>query len=45
MTAAPGQPIDFGALITPQQLPTVYNLSGAPVFASRRFQTSAGQYA
>ena len=34
VTAAPGQPIDFGVLITPQQLPTVYNTSGAPVFAS-----------
>ena len=34
VTAAPGEPIDFGVLITPQQLPTVYNMSGAPVFAS-----------
>ena len=34
LTAAPGQPLDFGALITPEQLPTVYSTSGAPVFAT-----------
>jgi hypothetical protein len=33
-TAAPGEPIQFGASITPQQLPTVYTIGGAPVFAS-----------
>jgi hypothetical protein len=34
LTAAPGQRIPFGTLITPQQLPTVYTIAGAPVFAS-----------
>jgi carboxypeptidase family protein/TonB-dependent receptor-like protein len=34
VTAAPGQPIDFGVLVQPNQLPAVYNTSGAPVFAS-----------
>jgi hypothetical protein len=34
LTAAPGQPITFGTTITPQQLPTVYSISGAPIFAS-----------
>ena len=34
LTAAPGQPIDFGMAITPQQLPTVYTIGGSPVFAS-----------
>ncbi|HUE22180.1 MAG TPA: TonB-dependent receptor [Bryobacteraceae bacterium] len=34
VTAAPGQPISFGAAITPQELPTVYTIGGAPVFAS-----------
>jgi len=33
-TAAPGEPIPFGATIAPQQLPTVYTIAGAPVFAS-----------
>jgi hypothetical protein len=33
-TAAPEQPIPFGMTITPQQLPTVYTIGGAPVFAS-----------
>jgi hypothetical protein len=34
LTAAPGQPIQFGMTITPQQLPTVYTTSGEPVFAT-----------
>jgi hypothetical protein len=34
VTALPGEPIDFGIDITPQQLPTVYTIGGAPVFAS-----------
>lgn len=34
LNAAPGQPIRFGMTITPQQLPTVYNTNGQPVFAS-----------
>ena len=34
LTAEPGQPIDFGVAITPQQLPTVYTTGGSPVFAS-----------
>ncbi len=34
LTAAPGQPIRFGMTITPQQLPTPYTTSGAPVFAT-----------
>jgi Carboxypeptidase regulatory-like domain len=34
LTAAPGQPIRFGTTITSQQLPTVYNTSGAPIFSS-----------
>jgi len=34
LTAAPGDLIRFGASITPQQLPTVYTIGGAPVFAS-----------
>lgn len=34
LNAAPGQPIRFGTTITPDQLPTVYNTSGSPVFAS-----------
>jgi len=34
LTAAPGQPIRFGMAITPQELPTVYAIGGAPVFAS-----------
>lgn len=32
LTAAPGQPIRFGTTITPQQLPTPYTISGAPVY-------------
>lgn len=34
LTAAPGQPIRFGMTITPEQLPTVYDTSGQPVFAT-----------
>ena len=34
LTAAFGEPIDFGMAITPQQLPTVYSIGGSPVFAS-----------
>jgi len=34
LTAAPGQPIPFGLAITPEELPTVYTIGGAPVFAS-----------
>jgi hypothetical protein len=34
LTAAPGQPIQFGTFITPQQLPVVYSTSGAAIFAS-----------
>jgi hypothetical protein len=34
VTALPGQPVSFGALITPEELPTVYNMGGAAVFAS-----------
>ena len=34
LTAAPGQPIRFGTLITPDQLPEVYTIQGAPVFAT-----------
>jgi hypothetical protein len=34
LTAGPGQSIAFGTTITPQQLPTVYNTAGQPVFAS-----------
>ena len=34
LTAAPGQRIRFGMTITPQQLPTVYDTSGQPVFAT-----------
>lgn len=34
LTAAPGQPVRFGTFITPQQLPTVYDTSGAAIFAS-----------
>jgi hypothetical protein len=34
LTAAPGQPIRFGMTIAPEQLPTVYDTSGQPVFAS-----------
>jgi len=34
LTAAPGQPIRFGMTMTPAQLPTVYSISGAAVFAS-----------
>ncbi len=34
LNAAPGQPIRFGTTITPQQLPTVYTVSGSTVFAS-----------
>ncbi len=34
LTAAPGQPIQFGTFITPQQLPVIYSTSGAPIFAS-----------
>jgi hypothetical protein len=34
LNAVPGQPINFGTVITPQQLPTVYTTGGAPVFAS-----------
>jgi hypothetical protein len=33
-TAAPGEPIPFGTSIAPQQLPTVYTIGGAPVFAT-----------
>ncbi len=34
LNAAPGQPIRFGANITPEQLPTVYTVGGSPVFPS-----------
>ncbi len=34
LTAAPGQSIRFGMTVTPEQLPTVYSISGSPVFAS-----------
>jgi hypothetical protein len=34
LTAAPGQPIRFGTTLTPQQLPTPYTISGAPVYAT-----------
>ncbi len=34
LTAAPGSPIRFGTTITPQQLPTPYTTSGAPVYAT-----------
>src|ERR1022692_2820631 len=34
LTAAPGEAIRFGMTITPEQLPTVYTIGGAPVFAS-----------
>ncbi len=34
LTAEPGQPIQFGTFITPQQLPVVYSTSGVPIFAS-----------
>ena len=34
LTAAPGQPIQFGTFITPQQLPVIYSTSGAEIFAS-----------
>jgi hypothetical protein len=34
ITAAPGQPIRFGMSITPDELPTVYTIGGASVFAS-----------
>ena len=34
LNAAPGAPIPFGLTITPDQLPTVYNTAGAPIFAS-----------
>ncbi len=34
LTAAPGQPVRFGSQITSQQLPTVYDMSGAPIFVS-----------
>jgi hypothetical protein len=34
LTAVPGQPVRFGTNITPEQLPTVYTISGAPVFAT-----------
>jgi hypothetical protein len=34
LTAAPGAPIRFGIDIAPDQLPTVYSTSGAPVFAT-----------
>ena len=33
-TAAPGEPIPFATNITPEQLPTVYTIGGAPVFAA-----------
>ncbi|MGO4885294.1 MAG: TonB-dependent receptor domain-containing protein [Bryobacteraceae bacterium] len=33
-TAAPGEPIEFGVTVTPQQLPTVYSVGGSNVFAS-----------
>ena len=34
LTAAPGQPVRFGSMITPQQLPTVYDVNGTVIFAS-----------
>jgi hypothetical protein len=34
LTAAPGEPVRFGTNITPEQLPTVYTTSGAPIFAT-----------
>jgi hypothetical protein len=34
LTAAPGQFLPFGVLIAPDQLPTVYDTSGAEVFSS-----------
>ena len=34
LTASPGQPIRFGTTILPSQLPTVYDTSGAPIFAT-----------
>src|ERR1017187_5087635 len=34
LTAAPGEAIRFSMTITPEQLPTVYTIGGAPVFAS-----------
>lgn len=34
LNAAPGHPINFGTTITPEQLPTVYTITGSPVFAS-----------
>jgi hypothetical protein len=34
LTAGIGQPIRFGMTVLPQQLPTVYNSDGAPIFAS-----------
>jgi hypothetical protein len=34
LTAEPGQPIQFGTFITPQELPVVYSTSGADIFAS-----------
>jgi hypothetical protein len=34
LNAAPGHPINFGINITPDELPTVYTVTGSPVFAS-----------
>jgi hypothetical protein len=34
LTAAPGQFVNFGATVTPQELPVVYSTAGVPVFAS-----------
>ena len=42
LNAAPGQAINFGSLITPQQLPTVYDMSGSPIFASGDSKQVAG---
>jgi len=45
LNAAPGQPIRFGMNITPQQLPTVYSVSGANVFASGNSELVPGNTA
>ncbi len=34
LTAAPGQPVQFGITITPQELPIPYNIAGQPIFAA-----------